>query len=358
VVVLAERDAATRHEDLPCTVVPGCDAGSPSRWATDSWDTGALFAALRGVWPRILITAAFLVACDDVRAPDRPVEAALFLALLDEETGDPVELELQLWRLGVAADDVWTRGDRLEARCRIPAGGRWIDDLPPGRYRIYSPSLRRGSEDPPAFDVAGVEVRLRLFVPACRTRRLIVRVLDEAGRPLDRATCEWRGSSSWSRCEAELPPWHVPRRRHDGRCEPRQPSGSVRACGLGGKPFDIVAGPWGFDLGPCPDVARNSGDMSSYELRFEGRSSVSLHLTSDRPRDPVFEGVALPAGFANGSVLLPDGGLAAVVHLECDAVPAGAETVPVEVHVRGFAPVVVAYQPGLPFPLCRLRKGA
>ena len=98
--------------------------------------------------------------------------------------------------------------------------------------------------------------------------------------------------------------------------------------------------------------------MSSYDLRFEGRSSVSLHLTSDRPRDPLFLGVALPDGFANGSVLLPDGGPAAVVHVECDAVPAGTETVPVEVCVPGFAPVVVEYQPGLPFPLCRMRKGA
>ena len=291
-------------------------------------------------------------------APAKPARGALMLSFRDDESGAAVALRrVQLWRLGLPEDDDWTAGDLLQGRFEVPVEGLRIPDLPEGRYRVYSYWLRFGSDDPPEFEVFGVETVVELAVPMCRDRRVHLKLFDGAGRSWTATGRRGGGCTSGTRSGSDYPSWRV--RRTGKRREFREPSGDVRGCGPGEKEFrSIVAGPWGFDLGEFRDASRVSEVDFWLEFESDGRTAVWLLMKCDTPRDRTYWGVAFRDEIVDRSVFLPSGALAAETHgivVTCRAVLEDDDLVPVKVTVRGFETECLLLRVGEPFPVIWLR---
>lgn len=123
------------------------------------------------------------------RPPERR-DARLFVRLADEETGEPADMRVHLWRLEVPEDEHWTERDVEIATLRIQATGGAVEDLDPGRYRLQCEGLRNGAEDPPSFLVRSGENDFKGAVRLPRTLDVHLRVYDEEGRPIERGTCQ------------------------------------------------------------------------------------------------------------------------------------------------------------------------
>lgn len=237
--------------------------------------------------------------------------ARLFLRLFDEETGQPVASDVQLWRLGVAADAEWTEGDWLQESVPVPAEGTVVERLPRGRYRLFAAVQPAGSEDPGTFEVEGPETTVRLPVRLPGSFRVRLLVLDEFGRSVT-SGCETGGGSSTCQ-EGFLPDWARPRKRRDGA--PPGEASFLRcswSVGCGGRqPIDAGADGC-FDLGPLDVDGRDTVTTVWREFAFEGRTSVRVEVeASDGPADRFLVGVSLPEEFVHRFVLLPDGRRAA-----------------------------------------------
>ena len=97
-----------------------------------------------------------------------PGPCSLFLVLTNDETGKPFASRVELYRLGLPADEHFTAGDRYEKWAKVKREGTWIRDLPAARYRIVVSEQRFESEDPQPFGVEGAETRVSLPVPRPR----------------------------------------------------------------------------------------------------------------------------------------------------------------------------------------------
>lgn len=71
-------------------------------------------------------------------------DATLRLRLVGDTDGKPVEMDVRLWRLGVAESATWTAGDEIRAWLPVFREGELAVGLPPGRYRLQCLDLRRG----------------------------------------------------------------------------------------------------------------------------------------------------------------------------------------------------------------------
>ena len=124
---------------------------------------------------------------DLLRALADPVErgpCSLFLRVVSEDAGRPVRTEVYLYRLDAPGNEHWSEGDRLKATVMVEREGTRIEELPEGRYRVYSMQQRKQSEDPPAFRVAGELTKHTVRIPLPRRYRVYVMVYDERGRIL------------------------------------------------------------------------------------------------------------------------------------------------------------------------------
>jgi len=304
---------------------------------------------------RFLLCGLLVVACGRP-PPPLPGVGALRLQLRDDECGEPVAHSVQLWRLGLVEDAEWYAGDHLQGSFEIPVEGLRIERLPHGRYRVYSDAFRTRSDDPPEFSVVGAETKIELSIPTRRSRRVFLRLYDEAGRLIQAGRYRRGGGHVWTRSEVRYPAWRVKRARKEGAVA--EPLGGVPGSGPGERDSHAVtAGPSGFDLGLHTDAARHTGRFFWHHLQVEGRNEVQLPLRGEETRDRTYVGVAYSRSAIERSVFLPDGALAAAHHevsAVCDAVLEDRQPAVVRIRVEGFKDVLVPLWGGEPFPICRL----
>jgi len=257
--------------------------------------------------------------------PEDPAETgpcSLTLNLTRAESGQPVQATVGLWRLDAPGNEHWKRGDQLQARLDVPVEGVAVDNLPAGRYRVFSGDQRVNSADSPAFDVAGPKTVVTLSLPMPRKFHVHVRIYTESGHVLLRATRDELGSSTYGGT-LDPPKWRKKRWLKSGSC-----FGGTRSLGIGcgsnrAPAYEVAGTEAGFHLGLYREDARRSSRTSSHSFENEGRTIVRLFLTREIQRDRSYIALSVPEEPILASIVLPDGRLAsdagADIRIYCSA---------------------------------------
>jgi hypothetical protein len=243
-------------------------------------------------------------------------DATLRLRLLGDPDGEPVEMDVRLWRLDVAAGQSWTAGDEMRARFRSSKSGDSFARLPPGRYRLQLFDARAGAEDP-EFRLANGSNDVVVRVPVRRWFRVRLRFVDERGEPIrgvevfdkSAGTC-----GTWRAFGFPMPRWSHPRRPYgphldygqgpddgDGTDWRRRRGLSFQLqgdhailtndwCGRGETVHADAEG--SFDLGERLESSDQQGWFRDFLLQSEGQAKATFELGSGRAVDTTYVGVA------------------------------------------------------------------
>ena len=151
-----------------------------------------------------------------------PASVDLDLRLVHAVDGSPLEpgdASIQVWQLGLAADEEWTAGDRKVFDGPVTAGQVLLRDLAPGRYRAFVWDARLGSTVPPAFDLAprpdGTAVVVTWPVEPAVAEPIWLVVVDEAGEPVEPVLRRNRNSWRLRTHGGMAPDWARERRKRD-----------------------------------------------------------------------------------------------------------------------------------------------
>ncbi len=233
--------------------------------------------------------------------------ASLRLRLVSDADDRPVEMEVRLWRLGVAENATWTEGDEVRSLVRVERNGYAFDLLPRGRYRVQCLDLREDADDPPEFVLDdGVNVCV-LSVANRRTFRVRVRILDETGAPRRHAILQrGPGGHSW-RPDPGLPPaWATPREARTGRRATLSASVST-ACSQGepGTPADSDDGT--FELDSFQQRGRRGRSDRRYVIRVGTDACTTVTIDDEVDGDSTFVWVVPRPVAVVAHVMRPDG---------------------------------------------------
>jgi hypothetical protein len=277
----------------------------------------------------------------DSELPADPMERGsceLFLNLVDDETGAPVEASVQLWRLNAPGNEHWTAGDRRQERANVGFLGRLFVGLPEGSYRAVCSGQRESAPDLPAFEVTCPRTLHAIALAAPRSFRLFVDVFDSTGLPIAGARL---GPAIWT-VSFGPPAWARTRGLRSG--EFTDVSESV--AGISSEEARwIRPGPQGFELGPFLEADRLEGGASSVTLDIPGYSSVVCPLSLAEGRDAHLIALSVALAEIGAQLRLEDGrdALEAGVAIEARCVPRAApdprgtrdwRDLPIEVRVR------------------------
>lgn len=261
--------------------------------------------------------------------PDPPAtgECTLELFLSRKHAGGPLpDGRVGLWRIDEPGNEHWRRGDREQAEATTQDGRATWRGLAPGRYRIHAHEQRKGSEDPPAFDVAGAETVVHMAVPEARRVPVRVKVFDEHASILTRGWKMFAGGSMYS-SSARRPDWVTRRRLKRGFLRPGgvaggTTSGSARG---DGSRTDIEGDLDGLLLGEFAEPTRYTSWSSSWDVGFDGMSTVRVWIDIEEPRPHTVVAAVMPMDRIEAMFLLPDGRRAvdagAEIKAWCKAVP-------------------------------------
>ena len=304
-------------------------------------------------------------------SPDDPVElgdCSLMIHVSDKATQRPIEAAVQIWRLDAPGNENWERGDQLQKRVEIPKVGLRIDDLPAGRYRIYSTDQRIKSEDPPEFSVDGFLTTVRVQLAMPREFSVHVRIYTVTGHLLMRAMRDDLTFSTSFGDMDKYPEWRTGRASKNGVLCLNISIGLCGGCNLSAA-YEVVGSEEGFDLGSYREDARGSRRTSFHRFASEGRSEVSVHLTRDVQRDRTYIALSVPTEPIVASIVMPDGNLAqdagAKIRMWCSAKlgePDDSEgawrKLPIRVRARlkGYETLEFEYRPGDTLPLRTLQS--
>ncbi len=305
--------------------------------------------------------------------PEDPVErgpCSLLLRFFDASNGSPIEaMTVALYRLGAPGNAHWTEGDQLQARFTSGGGGARLDALPEGRYRIFALGQRAGSDDPPAFQVSGERTALDFELRMPRTEEVLVRILDETGRPLGSAQ-ERRRTHAVRSGEEPVPSWREARLLRSGAEIWRGRRGG-RGGSRRGRQTLTASEDGTFLLGTHTESDRQENSQETHWIELAGRNDVVVRVTDDpnrtdapqagdAPTQHRFFALALPRAWLEGLILLPDGrrveAAGGKLTLECEAVrgiPGEWRTLPIRVaaSVEGYEDLELAIRLGaLPAP--------
>jgi len=278
----------------------------------------------------------------------RPGPCSLFLVLTNDETGKPFASRVELYRLGLPADEHFTAGDRYEKWAKVKREGTWIRDLPVARYRIVVSEQRFESEDPQPFGVEGAETRVSLPVPRPREYEAHLVILDESGVRVSGGGVRGGGTRYHSR--DTRPSWLVERElRHPERYRDKAYGRTGHASSLGARYSTDEQTAEGFRMRPWRQSTKWSHSSTSYKWRKEGWTPVLLGVSHDGEGDRRYVGATRRVGPILDSIRLPDGGRAvdagAKVHLYTLAVEEARDAwrrcfTTVSVALEGYAPLL------------------
>jgi len=249
-------------------------------------------------------------------------DAQLLLRLVDAETGAPVAMEADLWRLGAPEDERWTEGDLEIDSGRVPVEGNSLRDLVPGRYRLHADGQRIGVPDPPEFRIRPGENGFEARVVVARTIPLRLVVRDEEGRRLERGTTRAGGFCSFSN-HPSFPDWARPRgeKQADGSVRfSRRAGGASTGCGaLAGGERPASAGADGFFVGLWTEERRNRRESWGVRFEFEGHSAVAVGAGGGAGYTGVLVAPSLSRQRILRGVVLEDGGRAVDLDTQVEA---------------------------------------
>lgn len=236
-------------------------------------------------------------------------DATLRLRLVGDTDGEPVEMDVRLWRLGVAESATWTAGDEIRASLRVAREGEFAVGLPQGRYRLQCLDLRGDAEDPPEFILKDGVNEPVLRVANRRWVRHRLALFDETGALVTRSTREHGpGGGRSGGASKHTPSWANPRCAKTGtEIWPR--SWSSYSDGIGDGPGEPVQADDGgyFDLGRHQERNVRSRSDWSYVFRADARGAVQLRADDAITADSTFVGVAPRLAALVASVRHPDG---------------------------------------------------
>jgi len=276
----------------------------------------------------------------------------LRLRLRSDIDGEPVEMKVRLWRLGVPEDATWTAGDEVCATLVVPTGGAAVDRLPPGRYRLECRDRRSPSHDPPEFTLEKDGGERVIEVPNRPWFRVRLLLADETGARIESSVSRRGGSASGFHTSQgnAAPGWATPRRSKSAdwaSFSSSGPGGLAAGDGVGertGTPVHATPDRC-FDLGRRQEDRTGEYHRWTHWFHTENRNDVIVSVWKDPiNEDATFVGVAAPRDVLLAHVVGPDGTrldpATAKIELLCRAVrhewtpPADAwRTVPVHVKI-------------------------
>ena len=267
------------------------------------------------------------VSIDD--APEDPLETgscALHIELRRDDDEAPFDSAVHLWRLDAPANEDWNVGDRKYAQGKTEGGSATWHELPAGRYRLYVPGQRKGSDDPAAFEVVGAHTYVTRDVPAPRRAPVYVRLYDELDRPLATA---WRRSGGVGSVSSSGsgPDWAKRRTLRGNRYIHVLGLGGCSGSGGGrGRPIPMDLHAEGLLLGRFSEPDRERSWSSSYELGADGTSTVSVFVRKEDAEPVTLIAPVLSMTLIHDAILLPDGTRAidagASIRAQAKAIPA------------------------------------
>ncbi len=220
-------------------------------------------------------------------------DATVFLQVVDEQSGLALASQIGLWRMGLGADETWSKGDGWRGNFSIPITGMKFTDLPLGRYRALVHAARRGTPDPPEFEVTADSQDVLLRIQAPTVAPIRIRLWDENQRELMTVTVSpVRETSQWR--DLDSPLWASPRALR---------TDSLTLSEYGGVSMDFYtesveprwrmlnAGAHGFELGRASEASRGGSSIQKYKLRLEGSSTCAVDCPTVLPLDWNFVGV-------------------------------------------------------------------
>lgn len=220
-------------------------------------------------------------------------------------TGEYVASEVDLYRLGVEGNDVWTAGDQLQATLDVPEGGLGVESLPEGDYRIRCVKEASHADDPPPFSVQGPFTQTTLKVVMPRTYPVRLRVVDATGEAVTEARVAFGKVGNVEHGPKSIR-W-LQRRQlvHSDElliCHDRETSFDTP---LVAKP--VSAGPDGFLLGEVRQGTHRCVDLYSGFVEVPGGGRVLVELDGEVTDAVRFLGVTADPSAVAASLRLPDG---------------------------------------------------
>lgn len=233
-------------------------------------------------------------------------DCAIHISLVDAATRDEVTSVVQLWRLDAPGNVNFERGDQKQAQVLVPKTGHRFEDLPAGRYRIHVEAQARGTEDPPAFEVAGASDNQHFSLPMPGRHAAFLQIYDEQGVPVLEARTNG-GSRRRSTRGFKTPRWRVPRKRKR----------DTEIIGIGGGAGGAFSGRHrtravqaerdGFRLGLVTQPSRTKASWRAYSFEVADGTNVNVDARYGADRTHIFHAASVPMAPIHDAVRMPDG---------------------------------------------------
>lgn len=114
--------------------------------------------------------------------PVQTGECSLLLNFYDSVTDEPVSGKADLWRLDAPGNKHWTKGDQKQKRVKAEAGQVRIDNLPHGRYRVFTHFAREGADSAQEFSIAGELTTVSIPVELPQSEEAFLILVDASGQ--------------------------------------------------------------------------------------------------------------------------------------------------------------------------------
>lgn len=232
-------------------------------------------------------------------------ECAVFLRVVDADTGRPVASNVGLWRLDAPGNDGWTAGDQLQLTAEVPVEGVRLEGLPAADYRPVCLAERFSADDPRPMRVEGPLTELTIPIAMRRKIRARVRVVDLRGEMVPEGRVLYTGQTHLRRRRA--PAWVRPRALRDGSRLPLRGRVGGGTTIRGGNRQVVAQPPEGFEIGPFDEDSKESEVTYIATVEVEGRSSVRVAVPCAAGDGQAYVALSVPLADVTDGLRMPDG---------------------------------------------------